>query len=363
MDIVGWEVGSSYGPRRGRRNTQIKEERNEKRKSEGYISDDPIVDSSFFDSNDTLVPVASAQGQIFSLSIPDTARVVDYDYGIYAVGTSTGDLYIINDAGKYTVTHLGKDLTINDVRIEYPFIAVAANHFYDRYEYDDYTYASYDYGWVIKLVLDGLTPSEQWRTQIWGEGYLYEIIAPDGYTDANLPVPSVDISADGNYVSYLSRNEVGVLRGSDGVRVATYSIAGAWVVSWLDATSDMEYIAITAEVPPYEYVSTGVELYRFDGTSLEKMWSRVLIVAYETVEVRISEAKDYVAVATSSGVEMNLLRLSDGHLLWSYNAGAEQFACDGDENLNYLIGGTQYSWAYGAIYRYFILKNLGTPMK
>jgi hypothetical protein len=85
---------------------------------------------------------------------------------------------------------------------------------------------------------------------------------------------------------------------------------------------------------------------------------RILIYNYETTEVRVSEAKDYVAVATSSGVDMNLLDMETGDLLWKYiTPGQEQFACDGDDNLNYVIGAGQ---AWGPPYSWFILKNLGT---
>src|SRR4030042_1142655 len=64
---------------------------------------------------------------LLELGIPDTARVVDYDKGIYVVGTSGGNLYIINEAGEYTVTALGAG-SIRDVRIENPFIVVAAGN-------------------------------------------------------------------------------------------------------------------------------------------------------------------------------------------------------------------------------------------
>jgi len=189
------------------------------------------------------------------LTIPDRARVVDYDDGIYAVGTSNGDLYVINESGEYTVTHLG-DFMISDVRIKSPFIAVAANHIYDKgeYWYDTYhyRYASFDYGYVIKFTLSGLTPNEQWRTRIESWGYWSEGTW-DGMSDTyqNFALPSVDLSSDGNYVAYLSHYDVGILKGSDGTPIASYSISGAYIVSWLDATDDMEYIAITAEVGPY----------------------------------------------------------------------------------------------------------------
>ncbi len=78
---------------------------------------------------------------ILELGIPDTARVVDYDNGIYVVGTSGGNLYVINEAGEYTVTTLGAG-SINDVRIEHPFVAVAAGNA------------------VIELRCNGLNPVE-----------------------------------------------------------------------------------------------------------------------------------------------------------------------------------------------------------
>ena len=304
------------------------------------------------------------------LTIPDRARVVDYDDGIYAVGTSNGDLYVINESGEYTVTHLG-DFMISDVRIKSPFIAVAANHIYDKgeYWYDTYhyRYASFDYGYVIKFTLSGLTPNEQWRTRIESWGYWSEGTW-DGMSDTyqNFALPSVDLSSDGNYVAYLSHYDVGILKGSDGTPIASYSISGAYIVSWLDATDDMEYIAITAEVGPYYGgENTGVELYRFDGTSLNRVWGTILIYRYETTEVKISEDKRYVAVATSSGTEMNLLDLATGSILWRYDATQEQFAVDGDRNLNYIIGATQYDpyVSPSPPYRWFIIHNLGTTFE
>ncbi len=168
---------------------------------------------------------------------------------------------------------------------------------------------------------------------------------------------SVDVSGDGAYIAYLSTDSVGVFN-SNGTLVSSYSISGAGVVCWLDATDDMEYIAITAEVPPYGGTNSGVELYRFDGSNLSRRWGRVLINKYETTEVRVSEAKDYVAVATSSGIYMNLLDLPTGDLLWQYETpNKEQYACDGDDNLKYVIGANQ-GWAMP--YPWFVLKNLGT---
>jgi len=307
---------------------------------------------------------------ILDLSISGTARVVDYDKGIYVVGTSDGDLYIINEAGEYAATHLG-DFMISDVRIKNPFIVVAANHIYSKGEYwydtHHYRYAYFDYGYVIKFTLPGIKftpPREEWRTRIDGWGYWYEE-SWDGLSNTyqNFALPSVDLSSDGGYVAYLSHDYVGVLRGSDGKSMASYSISGAWIVSWLDATDDMKYIAITAEVGPYYGgENTGVELYRFDGTSLNRVWGTILIYRYETTEVKISEDKRYVAVATSSGTEMNLLDLATGSILWRYDAVQEQFAVDGDRNLNYIIGATQYdpSVSPSPPYKWFILRNLGT---
>jgi hypothetical protein len=100
-----------------------------------------------------------------------------------------------------------------------------------------------------------------------------------------------------------------------------------------------------------------VELFEFDGSSLALQWGVVLMNNYETVEVRVSDAKDYVAVATSSGTFMKALDMTDGSLLWEYETpGKEQFACDGDDNLNYVIGGNQ---AWSAPYGWFIIRNLG----
>ena len=262
---------------------------------------------------------------------PSTARVVDYDDGIYVVGTNTGDLYVINDAAEYTITHLGAGC-INDVRIENPFIAVAAGTT------------------VIELSLDNLTPQELWRTTL------------SGWTKA----VSVDLSEDGSYVSYLAQRdtwyenagEVGVLRGTDGSLISRLYTSGYRLTNfWLDATGDMEYIAATHPTyPPYNRV--GVGLYRFDDSALTFQWWTLLTTRYDVAEVRISENKDYVAAATSSGTEMCLLDLATGNeLAPRYDAHAEQFAVDGDDDLNYVIGGTQYHPSYGAIYKYFVLKN------
>lgn len=272
------------------------------------------------------MPLASADLQLaLGLSITSTANVVDYDNGVYAIGTTAGDLYVVSNGGQYTVTSLAAG-SINDVRIEHPFIAVAAGDT------------------VIELQLAGLAPTELWR-----------IVVPGFWGGRAV---SVDVSEDGNYVAYLSRyDSVGVISG--GSIIASYSISGSWIAHWLDATGDMEYIAITAEVGPnYGGVNTGVELYSFDGASVQRIWGRILVYNYETTEVRVSEAKDYVAVATSSGIYMNLLDFGTGDLLWQYTTtNQEQFACDGDDDLNYVIGGTQ---AWSPPYRYFVLKNLGT---
>lgn len=276
------------------------------------------------------IPSAVAQEPtlILDLSIPDVARVADYDDGIYVVGTSTGDLYVINDAGEYTVIPLGAGY-INDVRIENPFIAVAAGIT------------------VIELSLDSLTPVELWRTTL------------SGWTK----VVSADLSEDGDYVSYLAQRdppyvnagEVGVLNGTDGSLISRLYTSGYRPTNfWLDATGDMEYIA--ASHPTYPpYFRVGVGLYRFDGSALTLEWWTFLIDRYDIAEVRISENKDYVAAATSSGTEMCLLNLTDGTVLWRYDtAPAEQFAVDGDDNLNYVIGG-----AITSPYGWFVLKNLG----
>ena len=249
---------------------------------------------------------------ILELEIPDTARVVDYDDGIYVVGTSGGGLYVINEAGEYTVTALGAG-SIYDVRIEHPYIAVAAGNT------------------VIELWCNGLNPVEMWRQTV-GQ------------------MKSIDVSKDGAYVAYLSTASVGVL-DSNGMLVDSNSVLGG-VVHWLDATDDMEYIAITAEREPYG-TEKGVELYRFNGWSLSHQWRSI-----EAAGVRVSEAKDYVVVATSSGTYMHCLELTDGSILWSHETpNKEQYVCDGDENLNYVIGATQ-NW--NTPYPWFVLKNLGT---
>jgi hypothetical protein len=254
---------------------------------------------------------------ILELAIPDTARVVDSDGGIYVVGTDGGDLYVLNETGEYTVTALGAGY-IHDVRIEHPFIAVAA-------------------GWtVIELSLDELTPVELWRNN---PGYYMR---------------SVDLSEDGGYVAYLSYRQLGVIQ--NGSVVASYYLQGySGATNWLDATADMQYIAITDEpCPPGPGgTQTGVELYEFDGSSLALQWGVVLMTNYETVEVRVSDAKDYVAAATSSGTFMEVLDMNDGSLVCEYETpGQEQFACDGDDNLNYVIGATQ---AWSPPYSWFIL--------
>jgi hypothetical protein len=54
---------------------------------------------------------------------------------------------------------------------------------------------------------------------------------------------------------------------------------------------------------------------------------------------------------------MKLLSISDGTILGSYETpGKEQYACDGDDNLNIVIGANQ---AWSAPYEWFILWNLG----
>jgi WD40 repeat protein len=267
--------------------------------------------------------LAQEPAPILELTIPDTARVVDHDNGIYVVGTSGGDLYVMNEAGEYTVTGLGAGC-IYDVRIEHPFIAVAAGNY------------------VIKLSVVDLTTQELWR--------------------ASRYALSVDLSEDGQYVAYLSRSyrRVGVLNGSNGSVISSCYLPGySSSIFWLDATADMEYILITCEPCPPGPGGTqsGVELYRFDGSALVRQWGQRLIYRYDVTEVRVSEAKDYVAAATSSGTYMDLLRMTDGAMLWSHNTpGKEQYCVDGDDNLNYVIGANQ---AWSPPYGWFILKNLG----
>ncbi len=268
---------------------------------------------------------------ILELTIPNTARVVDSDDGIYVVGTSGGSLYVINEAGNYTVTTLEAG-RINDVRIENGFIAVAAGTT------------------VIELSLSGLTPVELWRTTLsgWRE------------------VVSTDLSEDGSSVCYLAQRnasytdagEVGVLSGTDGSLISR-KYASGWVYCnwWIDATGDMEYITASQPMHGCCY-KVGVALYQFDGSTLTMNWWKHLIPKYETTEVRISEAKDYIAVATSSGTFMKLLSISDGTILGSYETpGKEQYACDGDDYLNIVIGANQ---AWSPPYGWFILWNLGT---
>ena len=279
------------------------------------------------------VAISQEPELILGLAIPDTARVADYDDGIYVVGTSGGNLYVINEAGEYTVTQLRAG-RINDVRIENSFIAVAAGNT------------------VIELELNGLTPQELWRTT-----------STDWYQ-----VVSTDLSEDGDYVTYLAQRmdtyyvnagEIGVLdggvSGSGSLISKLYTSGYRPTNAWLDATGDMEYIAASHPTyPPYYRV--GVGLYRFDGSALTLQWWKFLIDRYDVTEVRVSENKDYVAAATSSGTYMKLLRLSDGAILWSHNTPSkEQYACDGDDNLNYILGATQ---AWSAPYPWFLLRNL-----
>jgi uncharacterized repeat protein (TIGR01451 family) len=173
-------------------------------------------------------------------------------------------------------------------------------------------------------------------------------------------VISVDIGQDGKYLAFLARTPtqaVGVVNCTCEL-VASHALDGADPTAsyWLDATADMENVAVTVEpCPPGPGgTHTGVESYTFDGTTLTRDWGTPLISRYETVEVRVSEDKRYVAAATSSGPDIVVLDKSAGRELWRYDAGAEQFAVDGDANLNYVIGGTITS-----PYRYFILKNNG----
>ena len=147
--------------------------------------------------------------------------------------------------------------------------------------------------------LPDLTPTELWRTTLsdWRE------------------VVSTGLSEDGDYVCYLAQTnldwytnagEVGVLGGgAGGGSLISRRYASGWVYCnwWIDATGDMEYIA--ASQPMYGCCyKVGVALYSFDGSTLTMDWWKHLIPKYETTEVRISEAKDYVAVATSSGTFM-----------------------------------------------------------
>jgi ABC-type transport system substrate-binding protein/outer membrane protein assembly factor BamB len=151
---------------------------------------------------------------------------------------------------------------------------------------------------------------------------------------------SVDVSQDGRYVAFLSKDTIGIVH--NGTIIASCSLPGTPETYWLDTTQDMSYIAITN--------GTGIEFYGFDGVTLQ--WTAGTTLIGKTAEVRLSENKTYAAAP--SGTRMNAINATTGDILWSYDAGAEQFACDGDDNLNYIIGGTQTP-----PYKYFILKNLG----
>jgi hypothetical protein len=118
----------------------------------------------------------------------------------------------------------------------------------------------------------------------------------------------------------------------------------------------MEYIAASQPMHGCCY-NVGVALYRFVDPVLTMDWWKHLLADYDVTEVRVSEAKDWVAAATSSGTEMCLLDLASGNESPRYNTpGKEQFAVDGDDNLNYVIGANQ---AWSPPYAWFILENLG----
>ncbi len=280
-----------------------------------------------------LVVVTVAQGQprvsaqSATVPIDSAATAVDHDDGIYVVGTSGGELYVVDEAGNSTETSLGA-ATIRDVRIENGYIAVAMATE------------------VIGLSLTGLTPTELWRT------------TPSNAT----AVVSIDLSEDGAYVTYLAQRgpdyytdagEVGVLAGSDGSLIDSLYASGYRPTNyWLDATGDMEYIA--ASQPNGGCCNmVGISLYSFDGANLTLDWWTLLTTNYDVAEVRVSENKDYVAGVTSSGTEMDILDLANGSVLGQYDAVAEQFAVDGDDDLRYLIGGT-----VTAAHRYLVFKNL-----
>ena len=277
---------------------------------------------------------AGAASPILQLTLSDRAQVTDHDNGIYVVGTYNGYLYVIDEAGSPpSITQLGLG-PIRDVRIENSHVVVAV------------------WRYVLKFSLTGLTPVEDWRIGLGWE------------------VPSVDLSVDGALVASISAHYDPNTDEDSGL-VSVIDASGAIVDSqilpgdtdplfWLDATADMEYIAITDEPSPPgpEGEATGVELFRFNGTSLTRQWGTVLMDDYETTELRISEAKDYIAAATSSGTFMMFLRMSDGAVLWAHNTpGKEQFACDGDDNLNYVIGGNK-NWSVP--YAWFALKSAGS---
>ncbi|UCE17123.1 MAG: hypothetical protein JSV84_09455, partial [Gemmatimonadota bacterium] len=296
--------------------------------------------------------VTQAQDVLLNLPLTDTVRVADYDDGIFVAGTEDGKLYVLDEAGNYAVTDLGAG-RVNDIRIERPYIAVAAG------------------STVVELRLGSLTPQELWRKtfNIWND-YAEEI-------------SSLDLSEDGNYVAYFAcasntynsgeLGEVGVLAGGVGggtIIDNEFTDGSAAINYWLDATGDMSRIAtsqpFTDGVDYFGY-EAGTALYHFDGSNLEFQWWTLQEVHYEVTEVRVSENKDYVAAATSSGTFMWLLRMSNGDSLASYESQCkEQFACDGDDNLNYVIGSNKScECGFGCSpcpcppYDWFILNNDG----
>ena len=282
---------------------------------------------------------ASGQPPVLELSVEDRVRVSDHDNGIYVAGTLRGDLYVLEEAGGHTVISAPGNGQVEHVSIEYPHMAVATGTT------------------VTQYLLTGTTAAEQWSMNLGEE------------------LRSVDISADGRYISYLGGGwydqdiempgSVGVLEGP--TIAARYDLLGdSDPIYCMDATSDMEYIAVTDEPSPPgpDGEATGVELFRFDDSgpqpTLTRVWGTPLMNDYETTEIRISESKDWIAAGTSSGVYMDLLDMTDGALMWEHETpGKEQFACDGDENLEYVIGACQAWWRP---YPWFVLKNNGNDV-
>jgi len=300
-----------------------------------------------------MAAAVQAQDTLLALTIADTVSVADYDEGYYVAGTRLGKLYVVDELGGYTITDLGR-APVYDVRIEYPYVAVAAD------------------STVIQLQLGSLTPTELWRKTFSNFAAHEEVL-------------STDVSSDGSYVAYFlsakhtfsygDSGEVGILMGGGGggALIDSVLIDGSPEINWwLDATADMEYIAVTqpyTDGVDYWGYEAGTALYHFDGSDLTFLWWKFQEIDYEVTEVRISENKDYIASATSSGTFMHLLSLA-GDSLGSHETPChEQFACDGDDNLNYVIGATKDCEPYAPRcpatpdcppHRWFILKTSPT---
>jgi hypothetical protein len=169
---------------------------------------------------------------------------------------------------------------------------------------------------------------------------------------------SLDISKDGKFFAFLVAGDARSIHDRIGIfdakgslfREQNLACNASTPTFWLDATGDMEFIAITTEPgankaecsPPDHIENTGVELYQFgSSSSIARKWGHVLKQRYETKEVRVSENKKFVCATTSSGTDLRCLNLADGSTVWNYDVDPqEQFPVDGDDNLNYLIGAT-----------------------